>query len=273
MKKLFALILTYIMLIPSIAFSQPCDCGCAQPCDCAQSCNECVQPCEQQPLECAQPCEQPQEQVIGIEHMFCEKCSISNKVTRTNLRNIICKGSAFKIVFACKFKSECAKAGDKVNFNVPESVYTQEGTLLIPCGSKVVATVIRIDKQKSPNKNAKVFLKFDCLAFPDGTTVAMSAIPCTKDCSLKEGPWMTTGKLAAYTVGLGAVGAGAATGFAFIPHPLKLGVAYAIGIPVGTSVGLLTGLLTPGLKYHAKEGEAVMIVLCDNLSLPIQNCR
>lgn len=208
-----------------------------------------------------------EEQVLRTEHMFCEEGALSDSVVITNIRNILCKGNAFKVAFECKFWSECAKAGDLINFDVSESIYTQEGTLLVPAGSKVVATVIKIEKQKIPNKNARVYLHFNCLILPDGETFVMSAKPLTEDGALKEGPWMTTGKLASYTVGLGAVGAGAATGFAFIPKTLRLGVAYAIGIPVGTAVGLITGLVTPGLKYHAKAGEVVTIILCDDLSI------
>lgn len=213
------------------------------------------------------------EEVTATEHMFCEKCAQSDKVIITNLRNIICKGNAFKVIFDCKLWSECVKAGERVNFSVPEAIYTQEGTLLVPASSKVVATVIKVEKQKKFNKNARVYLKFDCLVFPDGSAIAMSAKPCTEDGALKEGPWMTTAKLASYTLGLGVVGAGAGTGFAFIPNPAKLGAGFAIGIPVGCTVGLITGLVTPGLKYHAKAGENVTIILCDDLSLNKQNCR
>lgn len=97
-------------------------------------------------------------------------------------------------------------------------------------------------------------------------------MPNTKDNSLKEGPWMTAGKLTLSTLGLGVIGAGAGagTGFAFIPNPAKLGVGFAIGIPVGCGVGLIAGLITPGLKYHAKAGEEIYIVLCDNLMLDKQ---
>lgn len=213
------------------------------------------------------PCNQECEQVERYEHMFEEKGATNNQVIITNFRNIICKGNAFRILFTDKFWSECAKAGDRVNFDVPEAIYTQEGTLLIPACSKIVATVIKIEKQRFPNKNARVYLHFECLALPDGTAIAMSAQPLTKDGSLKEGPWHTAGKLAASTVGLGIVGAGAGTGFAFIPNPAKLGTGFAIGIPVGCTVGLITGLLTPGLKFHAKEGEALKIILCENLDL------
>lgn len=208
-----------------------------------------------------------QESIIRQEHLFRYKNAPNDKVVITNLRNIICQGNVFEITFDCKFWSEKAKAGDRVHFTAPEAIYTQEGTLLIPACSKLVATVIKIEKQRIFNKNAKVYLKFECLVLPDSTAIAMSAKPFTKDGSLKEGPWMTAGKLVGSTIGLGAIGAGAGVGFAFIPNPAKIGTGLAIGIPIGASVGLLTGLITPGLKYHAKKGEAIKIILCDNLAI------
>ena len=111
------------------------------------------------------------------------------------------------------------------------------------------------------------------IVLPNNVSTCLEAKTYTKDGTLKEGPWMTAGKLAASTVGLGAIGAGAGVGFSFIPNPAKIGTGLAIGIPVGASVGLVAGLLTPGLKYHAKAGEKIKIILCDELSLPILECR
>ena len=207
------------------------------------------------------------ETIIREEHLFAQKNAPCNKVTITNLRNIICKGNVLEVSFQCKFWSENHKAGDRINFIANEAIYTQEGTLLIPANTRLVATIIKIEKQRMPNKNARVHLKFECLVLPDGTAVSMIAKPFTKDGTLKEGPWMTTGKLAASTVGLGAIGAGAGVGFAFIPNPAKIGTGLAIGIPIGCTVGLITGLITPGLKYHAKAGEIIKIILCDDLCL------
>ncbi|CDC19966.1 putative uncharacterized protein [Clostridium sp. CAG:306] len=222
----------------------------------------------------AAPCQvaQCQEQVLCEQHMFPEKNAPCNKVIITNLRNILCKGNVFTVVFDCKFWSDKQKAGDRVNFSVPEAIYTQEGTLLIPACSKLVATVIKIEKQRKFNKNARVHLKFECLVLPDGSVTAMSAKPFTKDGTLKEGPWMTAGKLTASTLGLGIAGAGAGVGFAFIPNPAKIGTGLAIGIPIGCTVGLITGLVTPGLKYHAKAGEAIKIILCDDLCIKKTDC-
>ncbi len=273
MKRITSLICLILCLIfmqmPMIASTCNCTPACDPPCaneykpaSPQQSCELCE---NASPVTCAQP-----EQILCEQHMFAEKDAPCDRVVITNLRNIICKGNVFSMVFTCKFWSDKAKAGDKVNFNVPESIYTQEGTLLIPACSKVVATVTKIEKQRVPNKNAKVHLKFDCLILPDGSAIAMSGQPFTKDSTLKEGPWMTAGKLTASTVGLGVVGAGAGVGFAFIPNPAKIGVGLAIGIPVGCTVGLITGLVTPGLKYHAKCGEQIKIILCDELCLPKQ---
>lgn len=214
----------------------------------------------------------PTEQILREEHMFCEKKAPSNKVLITNLQNIICKGNVFEIQFNCKFWSDKTCAGERVNFVVPESIYTQEGTLLLPTGSKVVATVIKIQKQKWFNKNARVYLKFECIVLPDGSALALNAKPFTKDGALKEGPWMTAGKLFGSALGLGVIGAGAGVGFSFIPNPQRIGVGLAIGIPVGVTVGVITGIITPGLKYHAKKCEKIKIILCEELYIPKQEC-
>ena len=204
------------------------------------------------------------------EHLFEEKNAPNNQAIITENSNVICKGNVIKAAFECKFKSECHHAGDDIDFIIQDAIYTKEGTLLIPKNSKLYATIVKIKKQRMPNKNARVYFHFNSLETPDGCVYEISAMPNTKDNSLKEGPWMTAGKLTLSTLGLGVIGAGAGTGFAFIPNPAKLGVGFAIGIPVGCGVGLIAGLITPGLKYHAKAGEEIYIVLCDNLMLDKQ---
>ena len=102
---------------------------------------------------------------------------------------------------------------------------------------------------------------------PNGKTVDLNAKPFYKDYALKEGPWMTAGKLALYTVGGTAVGTGAGVGLAFIPSPHKIGTGIAIGAPVGAAVGLVTGLITPGLNYVAHEGEEIQVILLDDASI------
>ena len=136
--------------------------------------------------------------------------------------------------------------------------------MVIPAGSKFVAQINEIKNERWFNKNARVYPQLCKIVLPDGREMAFNAKPFSKDYSLKEGPWMTAGKLTAYTAAGAAIGTGAGVGFAFIPDPQKIGTGIAIGAPVGAAVGLITGLVTPGLKYHAKAGEDIYVILLDN---------
>lgn len=210
---------------------------------------------------------QTAEQTKAIEHLDVHKKAPCNVVTITNLRNVVEKGNVLQFVFDEKYFSKCSQAGEMVHFVVPQALYTREGTLILPCGTKIVAEVINVEKPKWFNKNARVSLIFRKIVFPDNTCIDIKARPFTKDYKLKEGPWTTTGKLVLSTLTLGIVGAGAGVGFAFIPNPAEIGTGLAIGIPIGCGVGLAVGLITPGCHYKAKKGEAVYAILMDDVSI------
>ena len=190
-----------------------------------------------------------------VEHLAVTKKAPNNEVKINNIQSVIGEGNVLVIAFEEKFKSEDHKAGDVVTFVAEEDIMTVEGSLVIPAGSKFVATLNEVRAPKWFNKNARVYPQLQQIVLPNGKQVAFNAKPFTKDYSLKEGPWMTAGKLALCTVTGGAVGTGAGVGFAFIPDPTKIGTGIAIGAPVGAAVGLATGLITKGLQYHAKAGE------------------
>lgn len=202
-----------------------------------------------------------------IEHLDVHKKAPCNEVVIQNVKRTVKEGNVLEFAFDEKFYSKCHQAGELINFVVPEALYTCEGTLILPCGTKIVAEITKIEKPKMPNKNARVSLIFRKIVLPDGSCIDMKAVPFTKDGKLKEGPWVTAGKLFLSTLTLGIAGAGAGVGFAFIPNPAKLGAGFAIGIPVGASVGLLVGLLTPGVHYKAKKGEQVYAILLNEFSV------
>jgi len=209
-------------------------------------------------------------QYIGattVEHLDVTKKAPSNEVRVNNIQSVIAEGNVLVVSFEDKFKSEEHQAGDIVTFVNEEDITTVEGTLLIPAGSKFIAQINEIQDPKWFNKNARVYPQLTKIILADGQEVAFNAKPFTKDYSLKEGPWMTAGKLALYTASGAAVGAGAGVGLAFIPDPQKVGTGVAIGTPVGAAVGLITGLVTPGLDYHAKAGEDVYVILLDDATV------
>lgn len=238
MKKLCSIFFIYAFLtqLPLLCFAQDCPCECVETTDCFAN---------------------------------SKSNAPSSTVNFTPNYYIIAKGNVLKVAFECKFLSECAKEGDCVYFFVPKDICTSCGSLIIPMNSKFVGYVRGISPQKKLNKNARVYISINKLILPDGEELEVKAKPFSKDFSLVENGWMTAGKLTASTIGLGAIGTGAGTGLAFIPKPHKIAIgAVAIGLPVGCFIGLVTGLVTPGLKYHAKQGEEIYIILCDDLILP-----
>ena len=207
------------------------------------------------------------ETVLGTETLTMVKKAPSHEVTVTNLRNIIKEGNVLEVEFNEQFKSKLHAAGDNVTFTNSEDIVTDQGTVLFPAGSVFYGSVLEIKDPQWFNKNARVYAQISKVVTPCGKTVDLNAKPFYKDYALKEGPWMTAGKVALYTVGGAAVGTGAGVGFSFIPSPDKIGTGIAIGTPVGAGVGLVTGLVTPGLNYSAKQGEEVKVILLDDASI------
>ena len=83
---------------------------------------------------------QTAEQTNAVEHLDVHKKAPCNTVTITNLRNVVEKGNVLQFVFDEKYFSKCSQAGEMVHFVVPQALYTREGTLILPCGTKIVAT-------------------------------------------------------------------------------------------------------------------------------------
>ena len=207
------------------------------------------------------------EKVLGTEHLNAVKKAPSDEVVITNKRNVIKEGNAMYVAFDEKFKSEVASEGDSIAFVANEDIATEEGTTLFPAGTKFYGNVISITDPKWFNKNARVYAQITKAVLPSGQVVSMNAKPFYKNYELKEGPWMTAGKLALCTVTGGAVGTGAGVGLSFIPSPDKIGTGIAIGAPVGAAVGLATGLITKGLNYHAKAGEEIKVIMLNDVSI------
>ena len=199
-----------------------------------------------------------------IEHLDVTRKAPNNEVAINNIQSTINQGNVLVVAFEDKFKSEEHKAGDVVTFVADKDICTEEGTLIIPAGTKFVAQINEIQPPKKFNKNARVYPQLTKIILPSGKELAFNAKPFSKDYSLKEGPWMTTGKLLLCTAAGAAVGTCAGVGFAFIPSPANIGTGVAIGTPVGAAVGLVTGLVTPGLEYHAKAGENIYVILLDD---------
>ncbi len=206
-----------------------------------------------------------------VEHLNTLDSKISPKVDLVKITsggNVIQKENLIVVNFAQNFNSKYYKMGDYVQFNFQNDIRTKEGTLLIPCNSSLIARISCIENPKWFSRNAKVFLEFTHVLLPDGTNIPVAAQIAKDKKYLQEGAKETAGKIAAYTLTIGGVGAGlgAAIGVA-AGHTIT---GLVIGGSIGGGVGLVSGIVSPGLHFRARQGEKLILELQDNLTLPAQ---
>ncbi|MBQ3311969.1 S-layer homology domain-containing protein [bacterium] len=213
------------------------------------------------------PDEPDPERILRVEHLDVLKDAPNNEVTITNLRKIILRGNVLKIYYDQDYASSKSTPGEIVNFIFKDDVYTKEGTLVIPKGSRTYGEVIKVLDPEKLNTNAAVYMIFKKIDFPDGRSVEIKAIPFTEHNVLEEGPLKSFAKVAGWTVAGAGAGAGAGIGLGATANAIGRGLA--IGLPIGSCVGLLTGMVTPGLNYRASKGEAIYIILTEDVSIEI----
>ena len=203
-----------------------------------------------------------------VEHMQATQNSKIDLVKITPSGNVIQKENCLIVNFAQNFNSKYYKVGDYVQFTFDNDLRTQEGTLLIPCNSSLIARISCIESPKWFSKNAKVFLEFTHIVLPDSTNIPVALGIAGKKDFLQEGAKETAGKIAAYTLSIGGVGSGlgAAIGVA-AGHTIT---GLIIGGSIGGGVGLVSGVVSPGLHYKAKKGEGLILKVQENLKLPCQ---
>ena len=201
-----------------------------------------------------------------IEHVQLTKNSKIDLVKIAPNGNVMQKENFLIVNFAQNFNSKYYKNGDYVQFSFDNDLRTQEGTLLIPCKSSLIARISCIENPKWFSRNAKVFMEFTHILLPDGQNIPVSVQLAQKKKYLQEGAKETAGKIAAYTLSVGGVGAGLGSAIGVAAGNTITGLI--IGGSVGGGVGLVSGIVSPGLHYKARKGESVILELEDNLKLP-----
>ena len=207
---------------------------------------------------------EPSEYILSVEHLDDYGKAIVDRVNITNLRLIILAKNVFKVHFAEKFNSTKAQIGDVVPFYFKKDVVTKEGTLVIPAGTKLYATVAELRDKDWINKNAEVYLHFTKMVFPNGNEYPFIArVLNNQEGVLSENKWL---KPLEYTVAGATIG-GVALGLPIGEANDRSGDGMAIGFPIGAGVGLATGWLTPGVNFKAGKDEDVLVELKVDCSL------
>lgn len=182
---------------------------------------------------------------------------------------VLVKGNIIKIAFAQEFTTKDLKEGDKVNFILKDNLQTKQGRMILPVGTQIIATAVKLEPAKSFNRNAKVLLSMGDLLLPNGQTGTISAQVNAKDGMLKRSGWNIFAKISEWTVGMLGVGAGAGAAIAAGSGAVGVG-CLAIGLPIGAGVGLIVGSVTPGINYHVKAGKEINVVLTEDLDIIVR---
>ncbi len=205
------------------------------------------------------------ETLLATEHLNETKKAEVDEVQITNTRKIVLAKNIIKGYFYTYFTSKDVQIGDTVTFTAKNDIYTEEGTLVIPASTTMLAKVTCIETKKWWNKNDKVTVEFESMTLPSGVCVPFSAEVINNNGVLTENRWA---KPLGYTVGGALIGGGAGVGIAGFTGHHHYGNGVAIGTPVGAGLGLLTGLTTKGRTYKANDGDYVWLELTQDLSIP-----
>lgn len=189
----------------------------------------------------------------------------TNLVLKSDSETKVMEYNVLEVTFAQDFSSKTAQEGDKVQFLLNEGLATNEGTVILPQGTILNATILGVQKPKSFNRSGKVTLKFESFQTPDGNEIPVSAKLFKKD-FLSRGKLNALGKGLGTTLGATAVGVGAGCGIGVAAGAVVIG-GLAIGLPIGIAVGAVAGFVTPGLHYKAKAGDKIQLQLTSDFSV------
>lgn len=209
------------------------------------------------------------EKFRADEHIQVYDKAETNVVRVSNLRKIVVKGNVLRLAFCEKYNSKFVNEGDILEFYAPKDLYTVEGTLVYPQGTKFKAVVEKNINPKWFNRQAKLGVQFKTATYPNGKTVNISGVPLMYNGQLKEGKGAIAKKLGGYALGGGLIGAGVGTAIgAHDKNRHNIGGSIAIGAGVGAAIGAgagtAIGLVTPGLYYKAKQDEEIYVYITED---------
>ncbi len=204
-----------------------------------------------------------------VEHLASTPYTGSvNEVEITGPSVKILAHNVIPVNFEGGFKAKKYKEGELVYLTFTKNVTTEEGTKLIPAGSKLVAELTELKKSKLLHKNAKAVLNINKLVLPSGDIYPLSAKIENNELFDKK---FGSGNLKK----LGAISGTVATfgtmlGLIIGAFNSSTGDGAALGAIIGGGTGLLFGLLAPGCNIKIPEEQDIFVKLENDLELDVE---
>ena len=196
-----------------------------------------------------------------------KKAVVKRTVPAVRLYSVT-SGERLRVRMNSTISSKTARIGDTFTANVTEPVYSTNGVLVIPSGSRVTGRVNSVVPARKGGKPGTIDASFNSLRLPNGLTrrINGSLTDLHTDDAKSDNEGTASGDRMKHRkiIFIGGGGAGGAV----LGGAIGGGKGALIGGLLGAGAGLLGERMTKGEEAEVRSGTEFGIILNQPLSLP-----
>ncbi len=204
-----------------------------------------------------------------VEHLPANTYSGNvNEVEIIGSKAAILAYNVVPVSFEGGFDSKKSKEGELVNLTFAKNLETEEGTKLLPAGSKLVAQITELKKGRLFHKNGKVDLEITNLVLPSGDVYPLTATIENNELLAKKFGKCNYKRLG--VVGGSITTFGSLLGLLIGACSSETGEGAALGSIIGVGTGLIVGLVSPGCSVKIPENQEIFVKLQKDLEVDVK---
>ncbi len=204
-----------------------------------------------------------------IEHLPANAYSGNvNEVEIQGSKAVILAHNVVPVNFEGGFKAKKAAEGELVNLTFIKNLQTEEGTKLIPTGSKLVAQITELKNGRLFHRNGKVDLEITNLVLPSGEVYPLTAT--IENAELFDKKFGKCNYKRLGIVGGSITAFGSLLGLFIGAVADETGEGAALGSIIGVGTGLIIGLIAPGCSIKIPEDQKIYVKLERDLEIDVK---
>lgn len=187
---------------------------------------------------------------------------------RTNANQNVPSGTRLRVRMDQTINSKASQVGDEFTVSVTEPVYSTDGAVVIPTGSKLTGRIDSIKKAEKGGDPGEIDVSFVNLRLPNGTErrINGSLTDLDEDDAKSDAEGTASGDKMKHRKIIFIGGGGA--GGAILGAAIGGGKGALIGGLIGAGAGLLGERLTKGEEAEVKSGTEFGVYLNQGITLP-----